>query len=51
MFTCFNAKTDVAQNIIDDFFSNFDGQIIRKKKHGGTGLISEKKEILFAELN
>ena len=51
MFTCFNAKTDVAQNIIDDFFSNFDCQILSEKKHGGTGLISEKKEILFAELN
>ena len=36
MCTYFITKTDVAQNLIDDFF---------------TGLISEKTEALYAQLN
>ena len=27
------------------------GKILSEKKNGGTGLVSEKKEALFAELN
>ena len=48
----FNTKTDVSQNLIDDFFSNFDSQRtfplegFQVKKIGGTGLISEKTEVL-----
>ena len=48
MRTYFNTKTDVAQNLIDDFFSNFYCQRIKKKIWG---LISEKTEALYAELN
>ena len=58
MCTYFNTKTDVVQNLIDDFFSNFwlsedlsIGTILSEKKYGGTGLISEKTEVLYAELN
>ena len=54
----FNAKTVVAQNLIDDFFPDFEcrGPFHRKdfkykKKIGGTGLIFEKTEVLYAELN
>ena len=41
MCTYFNTKTDVAQNLIDDFFSNFDFH----RKSGGTVLVSEKTEV------
>ena len=59
MCTYFNIKTDVARNLIDDFFSIFDCQrtftlgrvLSEKKKYGGTGLISEKSEVLCEELN
>ena len=54
----FKTETDVAQNLIDDFFSsNFDchyisiGRILSGKKWGGTRFISEKTEALHAELN
>ena len=53
----FNTKTDVAQNLINDFFLTFNvrGTFHRKdfkwKKIGGAGLISEKTEVLYAELN
>ena len=43
MYTYFKTKTDVAQNLTDKFLSNFDC--------GGMGLISEKTEALFVELN
>ena len=57
MCTYFNTKPDVAQNLIDDFFLilNVRGPFRRKdfkwKKYGGTGLISEKTEVLFIEPN
>ena len=57
MCTYFNTKTDVAQNLIDDFFLTLTvrGPFHRKdfkwKKIGGTGLISEKTKVLYAELN
>ena len=45
----FKIETDVVQNLIDDFFSNFDCQMtfrkdLSEKKYVGTGLISEKKK-------
>ena len=53
----FQNRTDVAQNLIDDFF-NFRlseglsiGRISSKKKYRGTWLISGKTEALYAELN
>ena len=57
MCTYFNTKTDAAQNLIDDFFLTLTvrGPFHRKdfkwKKVGVTGLISEKTEVLYAELN
>ena len=59
MCTYFNAKTNVAQNLIDNFFSNMTARrpfhrkdFKRKKNLGvGTGLISEKTEVLYTELN
>ena len=43
---------------MDDFFSNFDCQrnfplegFLVKKKYGGTRLLSEKTEVLYAKLN
>ena len=59
MCTYFNTKINVAQNLIDDFFfltlpvrgSFHRKDFLVKKKYGGTGLISEKKEVLYAELN
>ena len=57
MCTYFTIKTDVAQNLITDFFSNFFsmdlsiGKIFSEKKYGGTRLISEKMEAFYAELN
>ena len=51
-------ETDVAQNLINDFFLYFwlsedlsTGRILSLKKNRGTGLISEKTEVLQAELN
>ena len=58
MCTYFNTKTDVAQNLIDDFFFltfTVSGPFHRKnfkwKKYGGTGLIYEETEVLYAEPN
>ena len=56
MCTYFKTETNAAQNLIDDFFSNLSedlsiGRILSEKKPGGTGLISEKTETLYAELN
>ena len=59
MWPYFKTGTDVAQNLIDDFFSNFDcqtedlpiGRVLSEKKFGVTGLLSEKTEALCAELN
>ena len=53
----FKTETDVVQNLIGDFFFFFltftiRGKILsEKKKHGGTGLISDKTEALYSELN
>ena len=47
----FQNKTDVAQNLIDKFFSNFDCQILNEKKDRGTWLISEKTEAFYVKLN
>ena len=46
-------ETDVGQNLIDNFFSNFAvrGKILSEKKYGSTGLISEKTKALYVELN
>ena len=43
MCTDFKIETDLAQNLIDDCFSNFECQrnLSEKKKHRDTGLISE----------
>ena len=54
MCTYFNTKNDVAQNLIDDRTMSEDlsiGRILSGKKYGGTRLISEKTEVLYAELN
>ena len=58
MFMYLKTKTDVAPNIIDKFFSNFDYQrtfpqkrFQVKKKCGGTGLIFEKTEAFYVELS
>ena len=59
MCTYFNAKTNGAQNLIDNFFSNmtarrpFHRKDFKRKKNLGvrTGLISEKTEVLYTELN
>ena len=58
MCTYFNAKTNVVQNLIDNFFSLTltvrelsIGMILSEKKYGGTALISDKTEVLNAELN
>ena len=58
MSTYFRAETDVAQNLIDDFFSNFDCQKtlsqegFQVKKILGYGAIFWKKtEALHAEFN
>ena len=53
----FNTKTNVAQNLIHDFFLTLNvrgtshTKDFKLKKYGGTGLISEKTEVLYAELN
>ena len=52
MCTYFKIETDVDQNLINDFFLILTvwGPFYRKdfklKKYGGTGLISEKTEVL-----
>ena len=59
MCTYFNTKTNVAQNLIDDFFSNmtarrpFHRKDFKRKKNLGvrTELISEKTKVLYTELN
>ena len=64
MCTYFNTKTDVAQNLINDFFllwlsEDFSiGRInpippyfFPLKNYGGTGLISRKTDVLYAERN
>ena len=58
MSTYFNTKADVAQTLMDDFFFKLwlseDLSIVRilsEKKCWSTGLISEKTEVLYAELN
>ena len=54
---CTYFKTDVAQNLIDDFFltltvrGSFHRKDFKGKEIWGTGLISEKIEALYAELN
>ena len=54
----FKTKFDVAQNLINKFFfqlwlsEDFSiGKIFSEKTYGGMGLISEKTEALYAELN
>ena len=53
----FNTKTDVAQNLIDDFFQSltvrrpFHRKDFKWKKNWCTGLISEKTEVLYVEHN
>ena len=53
----FKTKTDVAQNLINNFFSKWlsedlsIGKILNGKKYGGMGLISEKREALYVELD
>ena len=56
MCTYFKTETDVAQNLIEDFFLTLNvrgpsiERILSEKKYGGTGLISGKTEALYAEL-
>ena len=53
----FKTETNVAQNMIYDFFLTltvigpFHRNDFKRKKVGVTGLISEKAEALYAELN
>ena len=49
MCTYFKTETDVAQNLIDDFFSNF--VCLCTGKISITELISEKTKALYGELN
>ena len=52
MCTYFRTETqDIAQNLIDDFFLTLTLTKKSKKEHGGTGLFSEKTEVMHAELN
>ena len=58
MCTYFKTKTDVTQNLIDEFFfltltvrGPFHRKDFKWKKYGGTGLISAKTEALYVELN
>ena len=58
MCTYFKTKTDVAQNLFNKFFFLLGlsqdlsiGKILSGTKYGGTGLISEKTEALYIELN
>ena len=57
MCTYFKTKTDVAQNLIDNFFFLLwlsedlsIGKISSEKRYRGTVLISEKTEALYVEL-
>ena len=55
MCTYFKAKTDVAKNLIDNFFTNWRchlsiGKILSEKKLEDTGSISEKIKGLYLEL-
>ena len=58
MDTYFETETDVNQNLIDDFLivtltvtGLSIGRVLNEKGGGGTGLLSEKKEVLYAEFN
>ena len=60
MCTYFKRKTDVAQNLIDDFVTvtlwlseqlSVARILGEKKKYGGTGLLSQKTEALYVEPN
>ena len=58
MDTYFETETDVNQNLIDDFLivtltvtGLSIGRVLNEKRGGGTGLLSEKKEVLYAEFN
>ena len=57
MCTYFKTKTNIVQNLIDDFFliftvsKTFHRKTFKRKKYGGMGLPSEKTEALCAELN
>ena len=57
MCTYLNTKTDVAQNLFNDFFLTvtvkrpFHRKDFKWKKYGGTGSIFQKTEVLYAELN
>ena len=53
----FKTKTDVSQNLIDNFFLTltvrgpFHRKDFKLKKYGGMGLISEKTEAFYVEFN
>ena len=54
----FKIKTDIAQNLINDFFFYFwlsedlsIGKMLREKEYGGYGVNFWKDEALYAELN
>ena len=52
MCTYLRTKTqDIAQNLVDNFFSNFDSKKKKWKKYGGTELFFEKTGAMHAELN
>ena len=54
MCTYFNTKTDVVQNLSDDFFSNFDLSIRRILSEKNMGVWDEclkKADVLYAEIN
>ena len=53
MYTYFKIETAVAQKLNDDGLSEdlSTGRILSGKEYGGTGLISEKTEAFYAELN
>ena len=56
MCTYFKTETDIAQNLIDDFFpfltvrGPFHRKNFKWKNYGGTGLISEKMEVYMQNL-
>ena len=52
MCTYFNTKIDVAQNLVNDFFLTLTVRepFIARITERGTGLISEKTEVLYSEL-
>ena len=57
MCACFKVESNVAQNLINKFFSKFDCQKTLSwkgfyvEKSMGTGLLSEKTDILHVKLN